>query len=311
MTALSYVAIYGVLIILASLLGGWLPSLVVLTHQRMQLMVSAVAGLMLGVAFLNLLPHAAVFLQSFDRALGWTITGLLTMFLMIRTFHTHQHGVREPAGVTAELPDCGHRHQDQESVQPARLRGFSWMGIAAGLSLHTLIDGIALAAAVESETLLADSGGYPGLGTFLAVALHKPLDSLAITSLMASQGWSRRWQQAINFVYSLMCPIGAALFVLGISKLGHDASPAVGAALAFAAGVFLCIALADLLPEVEFHSHNRLSLSTALLAGVALAYVLGFVEPHRHPHDHDEHEHGRHRDDGHQDHSHSHSDQKR
>ena len=33
----------------------------------------------------------------------------------------------------------------------------------------------------------------------------------------------------------------------------------VGCALAFAAGVFLCIALADLLPEVAFHAHDRLS----------------------------------------------------
>ena len=84
MTASNYVAVYGALIILASLLGGWLPSLVALTHQRMQMMVSAVAGLMLGVAFFNLLPHAAEFLGSFDRALVWTMGGLLTMFLLMR-----------------------------------------------------------------------------------------------------------------------------------------------------------------------------------------------------------------------------------
>ena len=50
-----------------------------------------------------------------------------------------------------------------------------------------------------------------GLGTFLAVALHKPLDSLSITTIMISQGWSARSRQAVNLGYSLICPLGAAL----------------------------------------------------------------------------------------------------
>jgi len=271
-------------------------------------MVSAVAGLMLGVAFFNLLPHAAEFLGSFDRALVWTMGGLLTMFLLMRAFHTHQHVVSDPASVTDGAHDCGHGHHDQKHHRPEGPRRFSWIGMAAGLSLHTLIDGIALAAAVESDILLAHSGGFPGIGTFLAVALHKPLDSLAITALMASRGWSPRSRQAINFAYSLVCPYGAVLFVLGIGQLGQNASPTVGGALAFAAGVFLCIALADLLPEVEFHSHNRISLSAALLAGVALAYTLGIVEQHSHSHVHGGQEHGHLHEDGGQEHSHFRSD---
>ena len=38
--------------------------------------------------------------------------------------------------------------------------------------------------------------------------------------------------------------------------------------LAFSAGTFLCIALSDLLPELQFHAHDRWKLSAALLAGV-------------------------------------------
>ena len=51
---------------------------------------------------------------------------------------------------------------------------------------------------------------------------------------------------------------------------------------AFSAGVFLCISLGDLLPEVHFHRHDRLKLSAALLFGVGLAFLVGFLEPH-HP----------------------------
>ena len=59
----------------------------------------------------------------------------------------------------------------------------------------------------------------------------------------------------------------------------------LGSALAFAAGVFLCIALSDILPEVAFHSHDRFALSAALLVGVALAYGVGLLESeHMHSH---------------------------
>jgi len=54
--------------------------------------------------------------------------------------------------------------------------------------------------------------------------------------------------------------------------------PALGYGLAFAVGVFLCISLSDLLPEVHFHRHDRGKLLLALLTGVALAYALYFVE---------------------------------
>ena len=52
----------------------------------------------------------------------------------------------------------------------------------------------------------------------------------------------------------------------------------VGYVLSFAAGAFLCIALSDLLPEIHFHSHDRVKLIVSLLLGIALAYVLYIVE---------------------------------
>ena len=51
-----------------------------------------------------------------------------------------------------------------------------------------------------------------------------------------------------------------------------------GLALAAAAGTFLCIACADLLPELQFHSHDRLKLSLALAAGLGVALLIGQFE---------------------------------
>ena len=54
----ALLVVYCVLILLASVSGGQLPSLVRMTHLRTQVLMSFVGGLMLGIALLHLLPHA-------------------------------------------------------------------------------------------------------------------------------------------------------------------------------------------------------------------------------------------------------------
>ena len=275
----------------ASLAGGALPVWVKVTHRRMQFVMSFVGGLMLGVALLHLLPHSLHEQGSIDRAAGWTLGGLLTMFLLIRVFHVHAH----EHGDVSDLVDdhqhshdgpCEHHHEHHEH-QPGQ-HPFSWLGLALGLSLHTLIDGLALGAAVVAEA--HDQRGFAlfGLATFLAVALHKPLDALSITSLMAAGRWSRQDILIANGCFALMCPLGVVCSVWGLTELFGEQHVALGCALAFAAGVFLCIALADLLPEVAFHAHDRFQLTIALLLGIALAWGIGFLEP---KHAHESHHH--------------------
>lgn len=276
------VFVYCVFIAGASLAGGKLPSLVRLTHARMQSLVSLVGGLMLGVGLFHLLPHAALELKSLDEVVLWTMTGLLTTFFLIRAFHFHQHGSAEEGG-GAHGPDHDHDHDHggdhhHGEAGPPRHR-LSWLGIGIGLGIHTLIDGSALAASVQAESHGNTDSLLLGLGTFLAIVLHKPLDAMSITSLMAAGGWSPGWRQAVNACYALLCPLGALAFWLGVRQLGGAETLIVGCALAFSAGVFLCISLGDLLPEVQFHSHDRLKLSAFLLSGVLLAWFIRYLEP--------------------------------
>jgi zinc and cadmium transporter len=141
-----------------------------------------------------------------------------------------------------------------------------------------LLDGAALAASIRADAHNAPDSWFLGFGIFLAVALHKPLDAWSITALMAASGWSKRQRNIINLAYSLICPLGAIMFWFGTSSLGGGNQAVIGYALAFFAGVFLCISLSDLLPEVQFHSHDRLWLSTLLLIGVTAAWGLRFLE---------------------------------
>ncbi|MHC4939094.1 MAG: ZIP family metal transporter [Planctomycetota bacterium] len=262
MTATGTLVVYCLLIAGASLLGGWLPTRIKLTHTRMELIMSFVSGLMLGVALFHMLPHGIEQLRSTHVASYWLAAGLLAMFLLIRVFHVHAHG---EAGT-----DCSHAPHDHKHK-------VSWTGVVTGLTIHSLLDGIALAAAVAAGARYADPTIFFGFATFLAIMLHKPLDSLSITSVMAAGGWPVRAQRRVNFAYALAVPAGAAFFSIGLQPFG-------GAALAFSAGIFICIALADLLPEIQFHQHDRIKLTVALLAGVMLAYAIGLLHPHASQH---------------------------
>ncbi len=278
------VLLYSLLIVSASLLGGWLPMLVRLTHTRMQIVMSFVAGLMLGVGLFHMLPHAASELGSIDHAVVALMAGLLTMFFLVRMFHFHEHGPIELEPAEHALahhehaPACQHEHPHAHA-HDAGQHPYSWLGVAVGLSLHTALDGMALGAAIVADARHQPSPLLLGLGTFLAILMHKPLDALSITSLMSERHWPPYVRQMVNAGFALMCPIGALLFWIGLSQLAIDQQPIIGAALAFSAGVFLCIALGDLLPELQFHAHDRIKLSAALLLGVALAYGIGFLEP--------------------------------
>lgn len=306
MTPTLLISVYCLLIVLVSLGGGYFPTLVRMTHTRMQLAISFVGGLMLGIGLFHLLPHAVSAQMPLDRAIWWMMVGLLVMFFLLRAFHFHHHGpVEELSAATATAGhnhahdhDCGHDHDHAHGPADhgahdhhghdhgASGTSYSWLGVTVGLALHTAIDGIALAASVVAESEHSGSGVLLGVGTFLAVALHKPLDAMSITSLMAAQGWSKRAQMIINSLYALMCPLGALLFYFGVNGVGGNQAVIVGAALAFSAGVFVCISLGDLLPELSFHSHDRIKLSIALMLGVAIAYGIGFLEPHHAHHDH-------------------------
>ena len=257
-----------------SLVGGLLPNWVKMTHTRTQVIMSFVSGLMLGVAFYHLLPHSIALVggdHGADTSVWWLMIGLIVMLLLLRLFHFHQHDF-------SSEEDQHHDHHHHAHVHQAPAHSMSWVGIALGLALHTLIDGVALGAVMLGGTGSAGVG-LIGIGVFLAILLHKPLDAMSITTIMQAGGWSQSARAGANLVFALMCPLGALLFYFGVDFLAAAQHYVVAAALAFSAGAFICIALSDLLPEVHFHSHDRGKLTLAFLLGIVLAYGMGVVEP--------------------------------
>jgi zinc and cadmium transporter len=123
------------------------------------------------------------------------------------------------------------------------------------------------------------------------IFLHKPFDALAIATLMAAGGWSKTSRHLVNGMFALVIPLGVILFHLGAVQFQPTIHYFLGAALAFSAGTFICIAASDLLPELQFHSHDRIKLSLALLLGLAFAALMGLFEAGGHG-QHEGHLHG-------------------
>jgi zinc and cadmium transporter len=277
----------------AAYAGGSSLSFLSMGHRRMQVLLSLTGGVLLGVGLLHLLPHAFLQLdRQIDTTMLWVLAGFFLMFLLERAFHGHSHHTADGD----DGHDCGHDHGHDHSHDHAVAHATSgsgrwaWCGAFAGLALHSLADGAALAASVRAD---GDHGAgwLAGFATFLAVLLHKPFDAAIIGTLMLNAGVSGRGRKIANGLYALIVPLGAVAFLGSLRVFGGQQDTLVGVAMALAAGAFLCIAAADLLPEVQFHSHDRLLLTSSLALGLAIAWGITVMERSSHAHSHG-HSHG-------------------
>ena len=273
----------------AAYAGGSSLSFLSMGHRRMQVLLSLTGGVLLGVGLLHLLPHAFMQLdRQIDTTMQWVLAGFFFMFLLERAFHGHSHHTADGGDVGhghEHAHEHGHQHEHGPAETHAVARGgrWAWCGAFAGLTLHSLADGAALAASVRADGEHG-AGWLAGFATFLAVLLHKPFDAAIIGTLMLNAGVSGRGRRIANGLYALVVPLGALAFLGSLRVFGGHQETILGVAMALAAGAFLCIAAADLLPEVQFHSHDRLLLTSSLALGLAIAWGITVMERSTHAH---------------------------
>ena len=261
---------YSAAIFAVSLLGGRLSALGTMTHARTQVVMSLVSGFILGIAMYHLLPHSLLHLSGPDavqEAVTWMMFGVILMVFLLHVFHFHQHDF---SGEAAAL-------YDKQDHSPGSHAG-GLAGIALGLALHAVVEGVALGASVRTDAVHHGEAALAGLGVFLAILVHKPLDAYSIVGMMRAAGRGERARMVANVGFACVVPVTALAAFSGIQLLGPSEEAVVGRTLAFAAGAFLCISLSDLLPEIHFHSHDRGKLIGAFLVGIGLAYGLYHLE---------------------------------
>jgi zinc transporter ZupT len=134
---------------------------------------------------------------------------------------------------------------------------------AAGLSLHSFIDGLGIGLAFQLDTAT-------GLLVFLAVVTHDFADGLNTVNFVLSQGGDLRRALRWLAVDSLAPLVGATVGVfITVSEYS------LGQLLAVYAGFFLFMGATDLLPEAHEHpSWKRVLLTTT---GFAATFLIAWI----------------------------------
>ncbi|XP_019409920.1 PREDICTED: zinc transporter ZIP5 isoform X1 [Crocodylus porosus] len=131
----------------------------------------------------------------------------------------------------------GHGHSHGTSVAD-----MAWM-VILGDGIHNLTDGLAIGAAFAE-------GPSGGLSTALAVFCHELPHELGDMALLLGAGLRPRAVLLANLLSALLAYVGMAIGVLA----SHTAWPLGPWIFAATAGVFLYVALVDMLPQMLLHS---------------------------------------------------------
>ncbi|NUM88564.1 MAG: ZIP family metal transporter, partial [Bdellovibrionales bacterium] len=174
------------------------------------------AGVLLSAAFLHMFPDATQQLGA--RAGVWVLAGFLALFTVEKLTMAHA---------------CG------EHACPNHKVGLSAL---LGLSVHSVIAGMALGAALSGTATIATA-------MLFAVLVHKVPETLALMALFLSSHWSRGKALAGLTWFAAMGPVGIFLSRLGVDASGSRDMPAI--LLAASTGTFLYIASSDLLPHLH------------------------------------------------------------
>lgn len=232
----------------AGSVGGLLVSSLLLAfHQDVRTrvvpwLVSYAVGTLLGVALLGLMPEALATLQP-TPALGALLGGILTFFILEKlVLWRHCH----------DTEDCA-VHRSTATL------------VIVGDAVHTFVDGAVIAAAVLIS---------PGLGltTALAVIAHEVPQEAGDFAVLLAAGYSRRQALILNLTSAAGGVLGAAAMLAFGSNLPH----LVPYVLGFAAGNFLYVAMADLIPTLHRGHLDTSSVRqvTLVAAGIATIWML-------------------------------------
>ncbi|MBX6358761.1 ZIP family metal transporter [Pseudacidobacterium ailaaui] len=194
------------------------------------------AGFMLAVAFLEMLP------ESMAVSARWAPLLVLAGYCVV---HLLEHTI---------VP---HFHFGEETHQDEFLSSHTSYSVLAGLAVHALFDGIAIASGFVLSSRL-------GWLIFIAIFLHKVPEGFTVASVMMASGRGR------------MAAVTAAAILAAATLLGVvliNVLPSwVQAGLPLSAGVAIYVAATDLVPEVNREPGIRMAL--VFFAGVLLFLLL-------------------------------------
>jgi zinc and cadmium transporter len=203
-------------------------------------LISYAVGTLLGAALLGLLPEALE-TRTPTAVFGSLLGGIFTFFILEKlVLWRHCH----------DAVDC-QIHRSTATL------------VIVGDAFHALVDGAVIAAAVVVSLPL-------GITTALAIAAHEVPQQVGDVAILLAAGYSRVKALALNVIAGLSSLLGAAMMLLFA-----EATPSLlGYVLGFAAGNFLYVAMADLIPHLHRGMEEASAVRQVVMIAAGIATIL-------------------------------------
>jgi zinc and cadmium transporter len=214
LSTLSWIIVSGLAMSSLALVGSITLVLPERTLERLVMpLVAFAAGSLLGGALFHMLPQSVNVLGNRLPVYVWLVAGFVTFFVLEQFLHWHHcHRVVSRHGHLGYL-------------------------ILLADGAHNFIGGLAVAGAFLVDIRL-------GLVTWLVAAAHELPQELGDFGILVHSGWSRRSALLFNFASALTFLVG------GIVAYALSDTVDVAFLVPFAAGNFIYIAAADLIPQI-------------------------------------------------------------
>ena len=246
MTSFFWIVASGLLMSAIALVGSVALILQETTLKRLLLpLVALAAGTLLGGALFHMIP-ASVERRGNDLSIYvWIVIGFV-LFLGLEQF-LHWH----------------HCHR-----APSEHRPLTYLILIAD-GVHNFVDGLAVAAAFLVDIKV-------GISAWIATAAHEVPQELGDFGILIHGGWDKRQALIYNFLSALTFMVG------GLVAYGASFTVDVTFLVPVAAGNFIYIAAADLIPEIkrEDSVQSNIVHFASFLGGLGLLLATRFAFEH-------------------------------
>lgn len=247
-TTYIYAFVSVIIVSLISLIGVFTLSLrEEIVKKYISLFISLAVGALLGDAFIHLIPE--IFKDSSSSVLASLsiIIGILLFFIIEKFLHWHHHG---EDGNELDIHPVG------------KLLLFND-------GFHNLTDGIIIGVSFLISIPI-------GIATTLAVILHEIPQEIGDFAVLIHSGYDKKRALFLNFISALTAILGVAIALI----FGNIAETFTQWVLPIAAGGFIYIAVADLIPELHKTKEVKYSVLQilSLLFGILLMLALFLLE---------------------------------
>ena len=205
------------------------------------LLVSFAVGTLIGGAVLHLLPESLE--HDHDRVSAiFVLISILAFFILEKYLNIHNH----------------------KQSGNSKIKSFGPLNLFAD-ALHNFLDGILIAAAFSVDV-------HTGIIATIAVVAHELPQEIGDFAVLVQAGYSKRRALFYNLLSALASLVGCVI-VLIMPVFGKEITHYI---LPLAAGGFLYIALADLIPELNSQSSPKKAIFQviAMIVGLVLMWFL-------------------------------------